>query len=187
MHSRTRPLFIASGIFVFIALWTLLVIRVGPSGIVSFIGVERGYLFIFLFALSGGLSSVTAFSFFVTIATFAVGGLNPLFLGLVGGAGITLGDGLFYYLGMKGRAALNNQFHHLRRFSAWLNGKEHWKIWSVIYIYCSFTFLPNDILAVALAFARYPFHMAMIPIFLGNVTLILLISFLAHSGVGLFT
>ncbi len=101
MKKKLKRYFIFAGILIFIIAWILILNSISPDSIVAKIGVGNSYIILFLISAIGGVSSISASSYYLAVSVFASGGLNPVFLGLVGGVGVTIGDSLFFYLGKK--------------------------------------------------------------------------------------
>ncbi len=175
----------AFGLFVAILLaWTVLLWTVGPEQMVSYIGVQNGYLIGFFLATFGGMSTLSSASYFATIITLAAGGLNPYLLAVVAGFGLLIGDSLFFYLGKSGRTAFSDQFHErLDRLTRWIMRRPNWLVPIIVYIYVGFTPLPNDIFMIALALSGYPYKKMVIPLLLGDITIVLITALLASHGI----
>ena len=172
MRTRTASLLTLGVIAVFVVVWVSLLALVGPSKLVSIIGVQNGYLLAFLIAAFGGFSSLTAVSLVATIVTLSAGGLNPLLLGLFAGTGMTIGDLIYFYLGNAGRNALHPESRLralVEKSSAWLSDKPKWMLPLVTFIYAGFLPLPNDVLTVSLALAGGKMRVIVVPLFLGNI------------------
>lgn len=160
----------------FIALLFVLFLFVDIQNVLRELGVRNSYLILFFVAMIGGASSITSSSYFATITALALNGLNPIAIAIVGGIGITVGDSLFYALGMWGRQNISGRFRAwTERWSRWLSRKPRWIVQIIIYLYTGFTPLPGDILMTVLSFSRFPFKSFIIPGLLGNITLVILI------------
>ena len=167
----------------FILAWSALLIFVGPREIVEFIGVENGYLVAFLVAAFGGLSSVSSASFYATLVTLAAGGLDPLLLGLIAGTGITIGDCLFFYLGHTGGHLITGRLRHFFEYlSRWLQKGPKWFVPVIVFVYAGFTPLPNDILTISLAMAKIHWQRIILPLWAGNIILVILIAEAVRHG-----
>jgi membrane protein DedA with SNARE-associated domain len=154
-----------------------------PAVFIERVGVTNSYLILFFIALIGGTSSFTATSYYVTIVTFALGGLNPWVMALVAGTALFIGDSLFYLFGTWGRHKISGKVEKtVERFSDWLNKKPDWIVRLVIYLYTGISPFPGDVLMLTLAFSEYPYKKYIAPGLLGNMTLVLLISHLAILG-----
>lgn len=157
-----------------------------PHEIVNLVGVKNSYLILFLVAVIGGASSIMSSSYYATIITLAMGGLNPIIIALVAGFGLTLGDFLFYLLGAWGRKNVSgNVRKFIEKYARWLSKKPKRLIQLIVYVYTGFFPLPGDILMIALSFARFPYKSFLFPLLMGNITLVLLISFGVVWGFGL--
>lgn len=175
------------GIIFFILFWTILLWMYEPRQLVEYIGVSNGYILTFIIAVIGALTSITTVSIYPMIITMAMGKLSPLPLALIAGAGLCIGDAIFYYLGIELKPYVTNKFKiKLENFMGWVETKPKWLTPLVIYFYIGFTPLPNNLLTGSLAIAGYPFRKIVTPLFLGDITLPLLIVYLAFLGVNLF-
>ncbi|MBR9693040.1 hypothetical protein GOV07_03875 [Candidatus Woesearchaeota archaeon] len=176
---RTTTFFL---IISFLVLWALVLGIVGPTAIVELLGIHQGYLVVFLVAAFGGISSLTATSYFATIITLAAGGLDPVLLGILGGAGVTIGDSLFFFAGRHGRNVLPDEWYaSLERFGKWLRKQPSWIIPAVVYVYAAFTPFPNEFVTVSVGLCGTRYRRIVLPLLLGNITITILIaSFVAQ-------
>ena len=96
----------------------------------------------------------SAMMFFPTPAsayTFAMGAaLNPLLVGLVGGAAATAGEMIGYNIGLRGNSVVSDR-PGIRRFSEWT---ERWG--SFVLLVCASLPVPFDIAGVWAGASRYP-------------------------------
>lgn len=171
-------------IFLIIIALIILLYFFSPRVIIEKIGVRNVYIIVFLTAFLAGASSLSSTSYFVFLASLAAGGLNPFILGLLGGAGLTLSDPLFFYFGMQGRAVVS---HHKKlrkiivRLTSWIKGQPEWVIPFFIFVYSGLTPFPSDILSASLALVNYPFRKFLFFIFLGNVNFAIIVSLISPS------
>jgi membrane protein YqaA with SNARE-associated domain len=175
-------------LLLFIIVWSITLAIIGPDTIVDVIGIENAYITAFIIATLGGVSTITAPSYFLTIITLAGGGANPYILGIVAGTGITIGDSLFYYLGYSGRHIAKKKANKwIQKFSKWLSEKPKWLMPIIIFIYAAFTPLPNDILTISLGLmCCYPYKYVIIPLWAGNITITILTALGTGFGFNLF-
>jgi membrane protein YqaA with SNARE-associated domain len=189
MKPRFKKLLTFLIIVVLVLFWSLLAYFIGPEEIVEKIGAENGYILIFLVALFGGISAFTSPSYFALLITLAIGGLNPFILALFSGFGVALGDALFFYLGAHARKVSfkrGDSKNIFERAARWIEKRSSKTVPVLIFLYSGFTPFPNDILAVSLAFANYPFKKFFIAVLLGNINLSFWVAFLASKGIELF-
>ncbi len=181
LHIRRDVFFIL--VFLVIAAWIILVHVVGAEAFIDKVGVRNVYIIVFLAAFWGGASSFSSGSYFVFLASLAAGGLNPFILGILGGAGLTLSDPLFFYFGVHGRNLVSRHGKMKRvivRLAEWIKKKPKWVVPLFIFLYAGFTPLPSDLLSVSLALVRYPFRKFILFIFLANVNFAIMISLVSH-------
>jgi membrane protein YqaA with SNARE-associated domain len=170
----------------FIILWSLLMVMVGPDAIVDRVGVNNGYILVFLAASVGGASTVSSASFYATIFTLASGGLNPLALGIIAGIGVTIGDSLFFYFGKKGRDIAPERFQdRIDQLTDWLKERKDAQIQAFALTYAGFVPLPNEILTISVSLSGYPYRKIIGPILLGNIILMSIIAYLATMDITL--
>lgn len=152
--------------------WIFVLWNVGATRLVSILGVENSYLLTFGIAALGGFSSLTGVSLMATVITLSAGGADPLWLGMSAGAGMTIGDMLYFYLGKAGRNSIpqEGRLHRLVEVSSkWLSQKPKWMTPLVTLLYAALLPLPNDILAVTLALAGGKTRHFIVPLFIGNI------------------
>ncbi|MFH1801488.1 MAG: hypothetical protein ABH804_01500 [archaeon] len=165
-----------------------LVYFLGPEKMVSSIGVRNSYILAFVVSFFGGFSTWSSISFIATLITLAVGGLNPILLGIVAGTALAIGDGLILFISSKGRELVKGEWDEkINNFSKKIKKKWVRKIIPfVTYIYMGFTPFPNDFILIFLAFIEYPKKKLYVPIILGDLTFTLMVSILASKGILLF-
>lgn len=178
MKKTKKAFFIFLSLLLFLGLFSVLFFFVPLEDIVSSFGIKNSYIFIFVFALIGGVSSFTSASFYATVAYLGSQGFSPIVLAIVVAPALLLGDYLFYFLGKEGRVSISNESikKSIDSVSLWFEKKPKTFFPLFIYIYGAFTPFPADILMFSLAFIKYPFKKAMPFILLGHITLISIIS-----------
>ncbi len=177
-HLLTKNAIVAYVFIISIAVWSWLLLTVGPDAILAWIGAENGYWVMFIVAFFGGMSSIGGVTYVATIITLASAGLNPVGLALASGAAISLGDTIYYYIGRHGLRTLAHGRANMRiqQFSVWLQNRSRVILFSVIYAYTAFTPLPNDLLTLTLGITKQPWRICIIALTLGNMTLTYIIA-----------
>lgn len=168
-----------------ISLITLLYF-INPKEIVNKIGVRNGYIITFVVSLFGGFSAGGSISFISLLITFVAGGMNPVYLGLVAGTSLAIGDMIIFYAGSKGRELVRGKWDKKIDKVANAFKKRKWleKIIPIIaYLYMGFVPLPNDVLILFLAAIEYPVKKMNVIIILGDITFALMITILAAKGI----
>lgn len=158
-----------------VTVWLAVFYFFSPETFIDYIGIEYAYVVIFLIALVCGFSSVTGSAFYVAIVTLSTHGANTLLLGLAGGVGLALSDGLFFYV-------LTVGVKHLDTSKSWLIQKirlvvhavPSWALGMSIYIYCALSPIPNDVMLAALACSGIHGRSIAPYVFLGDISSALL-------------
>ena len=179
--SRYAPGALLIAFFLF---WSFLFLASSPDQIIAYVGVENAYLLIFVLALIGGLTTFSGVPYHLVLVTLAVGGLNPLLLGVVTACGVMLGDSTSYFIGYQGALLIPKRMHAMaeRFFSV----KERYpRLLPVLFfIYGSSVPFSNDIITIPMGFLRYPFWRVMLPLGLGNLVFNVTLAFLAIYAYG---
>ncbi len=172
-------------IILFIIAWSVLLYYYPPETIVELLGVNNVYLFVFILAMIGGVSTFTSTTFYATLITIALGDISTVQVALFASIGLTLGDILFYYLGTKSRQCIRGRYAgHVLRLIRMMEHTGERVIMVLIFFY-SLTPLPSDIIAIALAIVGFPFRKMVVPLLVGNFTLIVILVELSQLGYGL--
>jgi membrane protein YqaA with SNARE-associated domain len=161
---------------------------VHPDEIINKIGVTNGYLVIAIFALFGGFSAFTSVSFYTTVISFTIGGLNPFYVALVAMPGLFIGDTVFYIFGNAiNRSLSKGMKKYVKKMNAFMNRPKIYTISPIlIFLYVGMSPLPPDVLIVALSISKYPYKRMILPLLLGEINFVFWVSFFAKRGIELF-
>lgn len=171
----------------FLTTWIVLFFLIPPRDLVEHVGVENAYLMVFLLSVIGAIGSMTTFSSYPAIVTFAAGDMHFLALGVVSGIGLTVGDAFFYYFCTELKGLLAGRVEDKAiEVGLWLESQPRWVIPIVTYVWVGLLPIANNILTGALAITGYPFRRILIPLFLGNVTFPTAVAYLASIGIEIF-
>ena len=171
-------------LFLLIAGWTSLLYISGPSKLIQAVGSTNSYVVSFLLGALGGSSIFTSTAFYATIFTLARAGLNPIVLAVAGGIGLTIGDSLFYVLGMEGRRVTSGWFEKkINAFARWLSKRPKWAVFALSFVYVALTPFPNDLLMISMGLTHYPYRMMALGVLIGNIFFLILLGILATYGI----
>lgn len=165
--------------------WTFYLATHSPQEIVHSMNASQGYLVMMIISFLGGLAIITFVSVYPTVASFTIGGLNPIGIGICAAIGLTVANVVYYYLGVKGRnlAETSSGFQkHTNYILIWLNRGPKWFVPIFIWAYVGLTPFPNNFLTASGGLLNYPFKKTLIPLFIGNITLMIIIGYLAITG-----
>ncbi len=117
----------------------------------SFLETLGPWRYLGVAAAEFGNSAMMVFPTPASAYTFAMGAaLNPILVGLVGGAAATLGELIGYNLGKRGNSVISDR-PSIQRFSAWT---ERWG--ALVLLACAALPVPFDIAGVWAGATRYP-------------------------------
>jgi len=114
------------------------------------------------------------------------GGINPIYLGLVSGISLAIGDMIMFYAGSKGRELIRGKWDKKIDKVANIFKKRKWlerMIPVIAYFYIGFAPLPNDVLILFLATIKYSAKKMNTVIILGDITFALMVTILAAKGI----
>jgi hypothetical protein len=183
MDKRHKKYLMLAAIVLMWAGWGLLLYVTGPEKLVDFFGMRNSYAIAFTLAVLGGVSSFTAGPFYATIIALGAGGADIGALSLIAGTGLAISDSIFYLFGIQGRKTLSvRPSSWTSRLAEWVHQKPKWTIPLLTFLYVGVAPLPNDLLMVTLATAKYPYKKIFPAILFGDITAVLLLAALAQSG-----
>lgn len=187
MRSKNKIRILAAlALLLIFAGWTWLIYKIPPTDIVAFLGTENSYILIFALAFLGGTSILFPFPYYLVVFTLAAGDLNPIYLAVLAGTGVMLGDSTSYLVGYTGREILSKGFaEKFNRIYNWIIKKPRWLMPVLLYFYSFLIPFPNDFVVIPLGLARYPYVKAIIPLWLGNISFNLAVAFAGFYGVHL--
>jgi len=171
---------------VFLISLIVLLCFVNPEQIVNKIGVRNGYILAFVISFFGGFSAGGSVSFISLLIILVTGGMNPIYLGLVSGISLAIGDMIMFYAGSKGRELVKGKWdERIKKVANVFKKRKRLEkmIPIIAYLYIGFTPLPNDVLILFLAAIEYPAKKMNRIIVLGDITFALMITILASKGI----
>jgi membrane protein YqaA with SNARE-associated domain len=183
MQKKTRNSLLFFVILVFIIGWSVLLYFITPQDLVEMIGLHNGYILSFFLGVFGEAATLTALSYYPAVITLAAGGLNPFLLGLIAGAGMTIGNSLYFYLGIEGRNVLSERRERKKKGS--LEGRKKrpgFVVQILIFLYVGFTPFPNNLLTATGGVLDYPYKKIFAPLLLGNIVLTTSLAYLMSAG-----
>lgn len=184
LNQHTKPIgLVVSASIVLTLLITLQFIS--SEELVQKIGVENSYIAIFFISLVGGISTGGFLTYISSLITLIQGGIPFLYLGIISGLALGIGDTFLYYVFVHVRNFVPQAIY--RRIN-WVAKyiQSHTTLMRalplLIFIYFAFVPLPNDFGLIALAIIHYPFK-KMVPLLLAaDLTFAVTFSYLIAAG-----
>lgn len=157
---------------------------VSPDELITWIGVENAFLFLFLLAFLSGVLAFSGIPYHWVLVAFALNGLNPWLLGAVAALGVTLGDSTSYLIGYYGHNMVPTDWHGIiERLNSFM-AKYPRLVPLFFFVYGSVAPFSNDLVGITMGVARYPIWRVMVPLGLGNVVFNTTLAFLAVYAYG---
>lgn len=181
-QTNRKPQYIAVGIILFVIVWSAFLWFYDATALVDVIGAENGYLVMALISLFGGVSSIGGVSYVATLLTLSAGGLDPLYLAIASGLGISVGDTVYFYLGKKGLRTFvveegeeqgtvrRKVTRWIKTLTDWIDAKPDYFAPVITYLIAAFTPTPNDLLTIALGMTNRRYLPTIIALVLANMT-----------------
>jgi len=182
-NNLKKELIIGLMILLFI-LWSFILYNFPPDTIIKFIGIDNSYIIVLVLGLLGGTSILFPFPYYLFVITFAVGGSNPILLGICTGIGVIIGESTSYFIGYHGRIIFSNSYQRkFNQLCTKCNQTKNTIILSIVlFIYGALVPFPNDFLILPLGAARYNYWKLIIPLGLGNICFSILLAFAGIYG-----
>ncbi|MCS7114052.1 MAG: VTT domain-containing protein [Nitrososphaerota archaeon] len=142
---------------------------------------QYGYFGIFLSSLLGSASIIFPIPYTVILFTLApMETFNPILMALASSIGSAVGEFSGYLLGLGGRKIIGEKGKRNMEFLLKIFGK-----YSPIAIFIfTLTPLPDDLLFIPLGVMRYKFLKALVPAFIGKLTMSLIIVYSSRLAIG---
>lgn len=173
---KIKTIFIYLLVAIFIA-WNVTLFMLDLDDLVMMVGVHNLYLLFFFIAVTTGLSSLTAVTFYATLGSYVQLGLNPIILGIIGGFGMAIGDSIIYWLARQTRDLSNIRYSKIyKKLYKFIANLSDINVYIFVIFYTSFIPIPNDFLMVALGFLHYKYSRIIPLIILGNIILVTLVA-----------
>lgn len=155
--------------FVPLILFSIGLYFISPTQIVSFVGVENSYLFMFVIALIGGISLFSGVPYPVILVTLASWGLNPILLGSAAAFWVILGDSTSYLVWKKSDVILPQKMQFVLNKLLFVYDRYPKFLPFTFLIYGICSPFPNDVITVSAGLRNYNFWKTIIPLWIGNL------------------
>lgn len=137
--------------------------------VISLIGVENAYVFIFILAFWGGITTFSGIPYHVVLMALAAGGLNPLALGVTTALAVSLGDCTSYFVGYFGRALVSPRIEHALTRLVTLHNQHPKLLPALFFLYGACVPFSSDLVTIPMGLLRYPLWRVIVPLGIGTV------------------
>lgn len=138
-----------------------------------------GYLGAFFLSWFGNSTIIIPFPYTTLIFLFGASGLNPIVLGILAGAGATLGESFSYLVGFLGHKATKEKYAQNMSVLRRLIDKRP-KFSLFFFFLIGATPIPDDVFMIPLGLIRYNIFRAIIPFAIGKIVLTTIIAVMGY-------
>jgi membrane protein YqaA with SNARE-associated domain len=183
-RKKSRLIFVL--IALFIVSWSILLNFYTPEQIVTMLGVQNVYIFIFFLAVTVGVSVFTTTLFYTSLVAISFGGVNLVWVSLLASIGLLSGDLVFYYVSKTGSQCVPERYEGIIvRLIEWTKKYSDNKMILLIFFYSAAP-LPSDAISIFLGITSFPIRKMVLPLVLGKFVNILLLLELVMLGYSFF-
>lgn len=189
MRINTKRLASISVVVLTIVLSVLLVM-VPSDTLLGYLGTENGYVFMFLIAFVGSITTFASIPYPLFLISLAVGGFNPMLLGLTSAAGVITADSVTFFAVRKGRILLSKKLQDsMTALSSYVNSHPH-LLTPGLLLYGTISPLSNDFAVISFSLMKFKYMKVIPPLAVGNIIYNIAIAYLGIYAyewiVGLF-
>jgi hypothetical protein len=148
---------------------SLWLVSIPTDTLLGYVGVENVYLFMFLVAFVGSLTTFASIPYPLILLGLAAGGVNPLFIGLASASGVITADSLTFAAVRRGRVLVNDKIlGAIERLSTHI--KKHPRLLTPgLLMYGTFSPLSNDFAVISLSLMKYKYLRVIPFLAIGNI------------------
>jgi uncharacterized membrane protein YdjX (TVP38/TMEM64 family) len=170
---------ILAGSFVLLLVCASLFLASIPSDtLIEKIGAENIYVFMFLLALVGSISTFASIPYPLILIGLSVGGADPLMLGLASAFGVITSDTVTFFTIRRGRQFVGEaMLGSMERIASYIQ-KYPRLLTPGLMLYGMLSPLSNDFAVISLSLMRYSFFAVVFPLAVGNVIYNLSVAYL---------
>ncbi len=137
--------------------------------VVSYIGVENAYVFIFILAFFGGITTLSGIPYHIVLVALAAGGLNPFVLGITTAVAVSLGDCTSYFVGYLSRDLVPIRIERALQRLVRIQESHPRLLPVVFFFYGACIPFSSDLVTIPMGLLRYPLWRVIVPLGLGTV------------------
>lgn len=159
--------------------FTLGISYIGSDAIVEYVGVSNSYLFMFIISFIGGVSIFSGVPYPLLLITFALWGLDVLYLALATCSGVMLWDSTSYFVWWKTKWAITGKLKEVFDVLLTIYDTNPKYLMPIFFVYGAVSPFPNDMITLSSGMKWYWFFKTMIPLTLWNFIFCLMLGYFA--------
>jgi hypothetical protein len=150
-------------------MFSLVLVSIPSDTLLNYIGSDNAYLFMFLVAFVGSITTFAGIPYPLILLGLVVGGMNPVLAGLASAAGVIMADSGTFFAVRRGRGLLSTTmqetFVKVHRYI-----DQHPKLLTPgLLLYGTISPLSNDFAVISLSLMRYKYSQIILPLAVGSV------------------
>jgi uncharacterized membrane protein YdjX (TVP38/TMEM64 family) len=165
--------------------FSLFVASVPNSFFTQYIGTENIYLFMYLIALVGSISTFASIPYPLILIGLVGGGANPVYAGLASALGVVSADAFTFFAVQKGKVLLNEKLQKSVEYLGSLIEKYPKLVTPGLLLYGTCSPLSNDFAVITFSLMKFPYLKVALPLAIGNIIYNITLAYYG-SGVGSF-
>lgn len=137
--------------------------------LILFVGGENVFLLMFVLGMVGGLTTFTGIPYHLILMNFAVGGINPILLGIATAMGVAIGDSTMFFMSKNIKSALPKRISDLIQSLSYFLNLHPKLITPFLILYGSISPFSNDFIVGSLGILGYGYWRIIVPLTIGNI------------------
>lgn len=139
------------------------------ASIVEYVGTDNIYLFMFLIALIGSLSTFASIPYPLILISLVSAGGSPLILGLASAMGVIISDTLMFFSVKRGKAIMSESLQASITYVGTVFTKYPALVMPGLFVYGTVSPLSNDFAVTVFSLMNYSVLRVLVPLALGNI------------------
>lgn len=148
---------------------SLVLVAIPTDTLIGYVGTENVYLFMFLIAFVGSLSTFASIPYPLILIGLAAGGFNPFLLGITSASGVVISDSLTFLATKRGRTLVSEKILRSVDMAAAYINKYPRLLSPGLVLYGTVSPLSNDFAVISLALMKYRYVRIIPFLAIGNI------------------
>lgn len=150
-------------------LLSLILVSIPVDAILASIGIKNAYLFVYLIAFAGSITTFASIPYPLILLSMVAGGLNPVLAGSLSALGVTTSDTCTFVAARRGRVLLPAHLTRSLESAAHRLEKHPALFYPALVLYGVLSPLSNDFAVISLSLMEYSFWRVIPVLAMGNL------------------
>jgi uncharacterized membrane protein YdjX (TVP38/TMEM64 family) len=148
---------------------SLLLVILPTEKLVTAVGAENAYLFMYVIAFLGSITTFASIPYPLMLLGLAAGGMNPLLIGLASALGVITADSCTFFLVRRGRSYMSPAIKDSIEALAGYIERYPKLVTPGLVLYGTVSPLSNDFAVMSLSLMNYSYARVVLPLACGNI------------------